>query len=305
MQRPIGGAFAAENLLDRRRELDRLPQGVRDPLAGRGVLELAGVAHQHPARAGEYRKKPSLDITRTGPTRFAPASAASSSGQRANSVAWMASRSPSTSSLRSSEGTTAAMNRSESVGKARNPWSPILPSHRWSSSVAAPSKYAQAKSLPAGVWWYFAAPTRRATADLTPSAPTTSGARSSPDLVFTPATRPRSSTRPVTAVWVRTSAPAAAAPRGGARQRDPPRAQHRRPDQLCEVIELDSGATKGDRPPGDRRADLEERFEHSKVVEDRDARGLHGMGGGRIARKPRAVENAHLQSNASEEGGQR
>src|ERR687896_690965 len=64
---------------------------------------------------------------------------------------------------------------------------------------------------PFGVGWYSLAPTILATAERVPSAPTTTGALSSPAAVVTPATRPRSITSPVTAVWVLTSAPAAAA----------------------------------------------------------------------------------------------
>ena len=83
VQRLVGGACAAECLLDRGRQLDGLPERVGDPLARGGVLEVAGVADQHPARdRPTRRKKPcQRDIIRIGPTRRAPAKDASSSGQ--------------------------------------------------------------------------------------------------------------------------------------------------------------------------------------------------------------------------------
>src|SRR5918999_3178569 len=64
---------------------------------------------------------------------------------------------------------------------------------------------------PFGVGWYSLAPTILATAERVPSAPTTTGALSSPAAVVTPATRPRSITSPVPPAWFLPSPPAAAA----------------------------------------------------------------------------------------------
>ena len=159
---------------------------------------------------------------------------------------------------------------------------------------------------PFGVGWYSFAPTIFATAERVPSAPTTSGARSSPAAVVTPATRPRSMTSPVTAVCVRTSAPASAA----ALTRISSSVIRRTLTTGAPVIATTSSTTatpssKTIRPRTHRGRDLQQRVEDSDPLQHLHARGLDRVRRQRVARKAVLVDHADAQAGAGQHRGQR
>ena len=132
------------------------------------------------------------------------------------------------------------------------------------------------KSLPAGASWYFAAPTRRATVELTPSRPTTRA----------PATRliglhPRDAAAVFHQVrHRRLDANLGTRRRGGLEEQGVERhlgPSIGAPTSSHDAVDLDTSIVEGDGAALDRGSDLQERLHQTQPVEDLDARRLHAV----------------------------
>ena len=153
----------------------------------------------------------------------------------------------------------------------------------------------------AGVSEYSAAPTRRATFERAPSAPTTRGAYSAPAVVSTPTTRPSDSIRLLTVVPVLISAPAAAA----AWSRVASHVQHRGAQVPVEARHLDADVVEGQEPVLDRFGDSEYRLEHAELIQDLHPGGLDPVGRRGVAGKHGAIDQTDVQSAPAEQRRQR
>jgi len=88
-------------------------------------------------------------------------------------------------------------------------------------------------------------------------------------------------------------------------ERHPPQVQHRRAEDPGDAAYFDPEVVEGDQSVFDGHRGFEQPVHHTQLVKDLHARGLDPMGGGGIAGKGGAVEEADTESRAGQHGCQR